>query len=203
MWRLVRVPLLVMASLITGLASAASRTITVNAPAGPFAGLERNGVVEFRGIRYAQPPVGALRWARPRPPGAEHREQVDGPPVSCPQNVPSVFSQPSVSEDCLFLNVFFSPVRCCRASTAGREEARDRLAAWRRVVQWVRWGLRRWPTRAERGCGCRDLELQVGGSRVSRSARAATGVSRGEQPRAARSTAGTRMGEAEYRRVRR
>ena len=48
---------------------------TASAPAprvliaqGELAGLTDRGIHNFRGIPYAQPPVGALRWAPPQPP---------------------------------------------------------------------------------------------------------------------------------------
>jgi Carboxylesterase family len=34
--------------------------LSVNTSSGPVVGVEHDGVREFRGIRYAQPPVGAL-----------------------------------------------------------------------------------------------------------------------------------------------
>src|SRR5262245_58639209 len=41
----------------------------VNTAEGPVKGLVRNGVYEFRGIPYAAPPVGKLRWMPPQPVG--------------------------------------------------------------------------------------------------------------------------------------
>jgi para-nitrobenzyl esterase len=59
---------------------------------------------EFLGIRYAQPPVGALRWQPPQPAVAiSSKADAFGP--HCPQNA-SPFGMASTSEDCLFLNVF-------------------------------------------------------------------------------------------------
>ncbi|KAJ2980934.1 hypothetical protein NUW58_g6814 [Xylaria curta] len=65
----------------------------------------------FRGIRYAAPPVGKLRWQMPQAP-AKNRSgilpAVDYAP-QCPQSSPTgLFDQPpqpSGDEDCLFLNV--------------------------------------------------------------------------------------------------
>lgn len=80
--------------------------LSVNTSSGPVVAVEHDGVREFRGIRYAQPPVGALRWAAPQPVKDRHSSQADDLPVSCPQNAPSVFARPSVREDCLVLNLF-------------------------------------------------------------------------------------------------
>jgi len=55
----------------------------------------------YRGIPFAAPPTGALRWARPQPPASwtAVREAKEWPPY-CPQSV-----LPGGSEDCLYLNV--------------------------------------------------------------------------------------------------
>lgn len=57
---------------------------------------------QFLGIRYAEPPVGELRWALPQP-VADTDETLDAtePGAACPQ-APSVGD---MNEDCLFLNV--------------------------------------------------------------------------------------------------
>ena len=81
----------------------------VHTAEGPVRGLVKNGVYEFLGIPYAAPPVGNLRWRPPQP--VQHW----GPPRdatkfgnTCPQAEElGVFAGPaSVTEDCLFLNVF-------------------------------------------------------------------------------------------------
>jgi para-nitrobenzyl esterase len=64
------------------------------------------GVRQFLGIPYAAPPVGNLRW---RPPVAHSPwfAPLDATKFAnhCPQP-PSPFGRPSVTEDCLFLNIF-------------------------------------------------------------------------------------------------
>lgn len=68
-----------------------------------------DGVKVFRGIPYAEPPVGDLRWKDPVPKSPwEGTKQalVDG--AGCPQQckLPRIICPPVQSEDCLFLNVF-------------------------------------------------------------------------------------------------
>lgn len=64
----------------------------------------------WKGIRYASPPVGPLRWQRPQPPAAAAPAPVlaatAGP--ACPQAMPAIPGLGFVrgEEDCLFLNVW-------------------------------------------------------------------------------------------------
>lgn len=90
------------------LTAAASGTAAGDAPIvqtadGPVRGLATPAGVEFRGIPYAAPPVGELRWTAPQAvtPWSETREATVFSPV-CPQGPPSPWGQ---SEDCLYLNV--------------------------------------------------------------------------------------------------
>jgi para-nitrobenzyl esterase len=80
--------------------------LSVNAPAGIVIGIERQRTRQFLGIPYAAPPVGSLRWRPPRPVKWKSPYRADTLPNPCPQNSANVFAQPSVSEDCLYLNVF-------------------------------------------------------------------------------------------------
>jgi para-nitrobenzyl esterase len=87
---------------------------------GPVRGVATDTTRVFRGIPYAAPPVGALRWRPPQPP-ARHRGVLDAAQFAnhCPQ-VAGAFGQGSTTEDCLFLNVFApNPER-------GRGRDRDR-----------------------------------------------------------------------------
>jgi para-nitrobenzyl esterase len=70
------------------------------------------GGYAFRGLPYAAPPVGELRWRPPQPPepwrGVRDASQYA---PSCPQ-LPSLFQPPGPqSEDCLYLNVSTSTLR--------------------------------------------------------------------------------------------
>ena len=73
---------------------------------GPVRGLANGTVDEYLGIPYAAPPVGALRWQPPQPAArwSGVRDATQFAP-HCPQP-PTPFGQASMSEDCLFLNVF-------------------------------------------------------------------------------------------------
>jgi para-nitrobenzyl esterase len=74
---------------------------------GPVRGsVSSAGVREFMGIPYAAPPVGNLRW-RPPVPHAPWFAPLEATQFAnhCPQP-PSPFGIASVTEDCLFLNVF-------------------------------------------------------------------------------------------------
>jgi len=88
---------------------------------GTLEGLDTAGVMVFRGIPYAAPPVGELRWKPPQP--AKHWSDVR--PASqlghnCIQHQPYGDIDPfaaGVSEDCLYLNVWTSslPLPASRA----------------------------------------------------------------------------------------
>jgi carboxylesterase type B len=77
----------------------------VTAPAGTFEGTSSDQVQSFRGIRYAQAPLGELRWSAPKaePPAPELVKAVA---YSKRCSAPKDTNGPeSLNEDCLFLNV--------------------------------------------------------------------------------------------------
>src|SRR3954470_15902059 len=77
---------------------------------GTLEGLDTAGVLVFRGIPYAAPPIGALRWQPPQKPapwGGVRAAQKLG--RNCVQHQPYSDIDPfkaGVSEDCLYLNVW-------------------------------------------------------------------------------------------------
>lgn len=77
---------------------------------GDLVGVAQDGVDQFRGIPYAQPPVGALRWAAPQPAqswgGTRDASQFG---AACPQAPEPFGDNARNSEDCLFLNVYVPP----------------------------------------------------------------------------------------------
>jgi para-nitrobenzyl esterase len=85
----------------------APRQPTVVTSDGPIAGFQRDGVTQFRGIPYAAPPVGDLRW-QPTQPHAKWTTTLDAVAFgdTCVQNQPGLFAKPSLTENCLYLNVY-------------------------------------------------------------------------------------------------
>lgn len=75
-------------------------------------GIVEDGITVYRGIPYAAPPIGDLRWRPPRPVtkwrGVRKADKFGAPPI---QTNPALASVPyNPSEDCLYLNVW-TPAR--------------------------------------------------------------------------------------------
>ncbi|WP_219472185.1 carboxylesterase/lipase family protein [Nonomuraea rhizosphaerae] len=98
---------------------------TVRTDAGSIRGRITGDQRLFRGIPYAAPPVGALRWASPEPvhPWTGTRQATEAAP-RCAQNAEQ--GAASDAEDCLYLNV----------TTPARTDARHPLP----VLVWVHGG---------------------------------------------------------------
>jgi para-nitrobenzyl esterase len=83
----------------------------VKTASGQVAGVADHGVVAYKGIPFAAPPVGDLRWQPPQPPakwtGVRQAKDI-GP--ACPQpergDGGGVGAPPKQNEDCLTLNVY-------------------------------------------------------------------------------------------------
>ena len=93
-----------------------TQSVTAETEAGMLEGVFiRDGISVFRGVPYARPPIGELRWRKPMPverwsgirPATEF-------PCVCPQAPQLAFFQnefyqnfhPEQSEDCLYLNIW-------------------------------------------------------------------------------------------------
>jgi para-nitrobenzyl esterase len=86
-----------------------------NTTHGKVRGALKLGCLQFRGIPFASPPVGELRWQPPRPAPKWDgvRDATEFGPI-CPQNVGTMeamggvgrAAMPPMSEDCLTLNVW-------------------------------------------------------------------------------------------------
>jgi para-nitrobenzyl esterase len=104
-------------SLATGLIAMVLAINTANAQiksatitGGQVEGVIGDGVAAFKGIPFAAPPVGALRWKAPQSViGWEGTRKADAYAASCMQdaNFVKLFgAPPGISEDCLYLNVW-------------------------------------------------------------------------------------------------
>ena len=124
--------------LITGFLIVATLTIapfaqsqiqSVKVIGGQLKGVVADGVASFKGIPFAAPPVGDLRWKSPQPakPWTGIRKS-DSYAPGCMQDssmVKMVGASVSVSEDCLYLNVWTA------AKTAGEKKP---------VIVWIHGG---------------------------------------------------------------
>ena len=101
-----------LAGVLPPLSQAQTGDIIATAPAGQLRGTAAGQLHVFKGIAYAQPPLGPLRWKPPQPlprwPGVRDAAQF-GPacvqPVSPTPNIYSGAPLPQ-SEDCLTLNIW-------------------------------------------------------------------------------------------------
>jgi para-nitrobenzyl esterase len=106
----VRASLCTALMLLGGVASA--QPVPAKVDGGLLQGIVDDGLTIFRGIPYAAPPVGALRWRAPQP--AQKSEGVR--PASeygraCMQSNAAIANLPAPSEDCLFVNVWTPATR--------------------------------------------------------------------------------------------
>ena len=94
--------------------AAAVEPLVVSTLSGPVQGLElASGAKEWRGIPYAAPPIGNLRWRHPIPPTPW--SEVRAADEFASPCIQADFDGTAIgSEDCLYLNVFAPP-----ASAAG------------------------------------------------------------------------------------
>jgi para-nitrobenzyl esterase len=84
---------------------------TVKTKSGEVAGVTADGVAAWKGIPFAAPPVGDLRWQPPQPVKAwTATKQANAIGPACPQpergDGGGVGAPPSQNEDCLTLNVY-------------------------------------------------------------------------------------------------
>jgi para-nitrobenzyl esterase len=107
--------------------SSTSATPKVSTADGIVRGKATGTADEFLGIPYAAPPVGPLRW-RPPQPAARWSGERDATTFAphCAQPA-SPLGSPSLSEDCLYLNVF---------TPAGRKHSGDGQP----VIVWIHGG---------------------------------------------------------------
>ena len=100
--------LLAIAILAAPLMSAA-KDPTVKVEQGLLKGTVEQGLTVYRGVPFAAPPIGELRWRTPKP--VANWDGVRNADKFAPQCVQGSFSPPgqeapAMSEDCLYLNVW-------------------------------------------------------------------------------------------------
>ncbi len=82
----------------------------INTTDGMLQGLNESGLRIFKGIPFAQPPVGELRWKEPQPvkhwDGVRNADRFGPRAMQLPIYSDMNFRSDSVSEDCLYLNVW-------------------------------------------------------------------------------------------------
>ncbi len=91
---------------------ATNKNPVVKTTYGYLEGLIENGLYVFKGVRYAAPPLGQLRWLAPQPPASwsGRRSAQNFGPIARQMkmemmNGPVMAEEPQ-DEDCLYLNVF-------------------------------------------------------------------------------------------------
>jgi para-nitrobenzyl esterase len=96
---------------LAGAAAAQDRPVVATA-SGPVKGVAADGQVAFKGIPFAAPPVGTMRWKAPAPPASwtAPRDASDYGPIcrqpARPDGVLAAGANRPQSEDCLYLNVW-------------------------------------------------------------------------------------------------
>jgi len=99
-------------SLVALQVNAADSRPVVEIEQGAVRGVVEDGIVSFKGIPYAAPPVGELRWRPPQPArGWDGVREADDFGAFCPQNLKPGYSLEvlggrPMSEDCLTLNIW-------------------------------------------------------------------------------------------------
>jgi para-nitrobenzyl esterase len=95
--------------------NASAHQVRVDAPAGRVRGTAEGDLRVFRGIPYAQPPVGSLRWRPPLPlarwTGMREATEFGAACYQPPPRLSSIYvGKPMpMSEDCLTLNIWAPP----------------------------------------------------------------------------------------------
>ena len=90
-----------------GACGSPSLTTTVEVTGGKIEGFEQDEVFVYKGIPFAAPPVGDLRWKEPGPVESwTGVKKADAFAPACMQASNSMGNTAPVSEDCLYLNVW-------------------------------------------------------------------------------------------------
>ena len=97
-------------NLIDGTELAAAETPQAVTAAGIIEGINESGVAVFKGVPFAAPPVGDLRWKAPQPvepwEGIKEAKEFGPNPMQKPVFGDMAFGTKEMSEDCLYLNIW-------------------------------------------------------------------------------------------------
>ena len=105
----------VMFVMFTAVLTAAQQPVTVKVEQGLLQGTLENGVMVYKGVPYAAPPIGKLRWHAPQPPahwkGIRKADKFSANPMQVMVHelgpwTPEYQPQGAISEDCLYLNIW-------------------------------------------------------------------------------------------------
>ena len=92
-----------------------SVTTLVSVTGGKIEGVEKDGIFSYKGIPFAAPPVGALRWKSPQPvvpwQGIRKADKFAPGPMQDTAFGAMLGGPQEVSEDCLYLNVWTGAVK--------------------------------------------------------------------------------------------
>ncbi|RYD42702.1 MAG: carboxylesterase family protein, partial [Verrucomicrobiaceae bacterium] len=100
------------ASFLAGLVLCAlAHAAPVKVTGGEIEGVAEDGLTVYKGIPFARPPVGDLRWRAPQPPepwtGVRKADRFGASPMQHWLFAAAVTkTMPKVNEDCLYLNVW-------------------------------------------------------------------------------------------------
>src|SRR3954454_4154845 len=102
-----RARLLSLAMIVCTLFATRAAAQVVATQTGKLRGVTSSGIASFKGVPYAAPPVGPLRWKPPQPyPSWQTVLVADKTGPACMQAKGGLDPQVSTSEDCLYLNVW-------------------------------------------------------------------------------------------------
>lgn len=101
---------LTLAALAISIATSAQDAVSVKTSYGTLEGLDISGIKTFKGVPFAAPPTGDNRWREPQPlqPWQGIRECHDYAPDPMQEPIfgDMNFGADSISEDCLYLNIW-------------------------------------------------------------------------------------------------